>query len=718
MKARIRFLAAWAICLWGLFASIAHAQSPNISEEKFASLKLLSGGIDTHTTQQPPPLLLGLDVTLTKGWKLYWRSPGDAGQSLVLDWKNSTNISDVRIEWPAPRRFSEVWGLEVFGYRDRVVLPLLIWRTDPAQESHLELNVAYSVCSDICVPYEEQLVLDLPVHAMGTPEEVERIQEYLTRVPKPNGAHGIMIESAMRQHEANGKGLLHVTASSMTSRFVSPDVFIESEPGFRFPQPKFEFSDSSRKVDFYVPYEITLPDMTLAEKTITLTLVDGRKAVETELVVPTMFDRGEAVATPNHVSLWVMLLIAVLGGFILNGMPCVLPVLSLKYLSVIKHDVSEQGRIRRSFFITSAGIIASFLAMAVIVIVAKQAGMAVGWGFHFQEPSFLIILALVMVLFAGAMWDLMHFSLPSLWTTKLHDASQRSSWIGDFSVGMFATLLATPCSAPFLGTAVGFALARGALEILAIFAALGVGLALPYLLGALFPQIVRWLPRPGKWMQQVKTIMGLFLAITAVWLIWIVGQQVNMTVAGLVLATAVTVLLILWLTRRLTSHVKRRAAWLVVMISIIVAAILPHSQPSAPQEAPPPEMTETMWQHFEPERIPDLVKAGKVVLVDVTADWCLTCTANELFVLRKPEIVTALSAPNVVAMRADWTRRDPGIQSYLASFGRYGVPFTVVYGPGLPGGKPLRELLTVKALRKALKEASTIKGCPPEQVSC
>lgn len=351
-----------------------------------------------------------------------------------------------------------------------------------------------------------------------------------------------------------------------------------------------------------------------------------------------------------------MLGTALLGGFILNLMPCVLPVLSLKLMSLVRHAGEGRGRLRAGLLASAAGIIASFLMLAAVTAGLKAAGLAVGWGVQFQQPLFLGFMIAVLLLFAGSMAGLFEIPLPRFIADRV-SGPEGSGLGGAFLTGAFATLLATPCSAPFLGTAVGFALAAGTTEILAIFAALGLGMASPYLLAAAFPAVAGWLPRPGRWMVGLRRVMALALLGTAAWL-------------GLVLDAAL----------RGPAPVTALAA----------------GQNGGGG---------ARWAAFDEAAIAGHVAAGRVVLVDVTADWCVTCQANKKFVLNRDPVAATLADPRVVALRADWTRPDEAIAAYLARHGRYGIPFNMVYGPGAPAGIALPELLSASAVLAALAQA-------------
>jgi suppressor for copper-sensitivity B len=387
-----------------------------------------------------------------------------------------------------------------------------------------------------------------------------------------------------------------------------------------------------------------------------------------------------------------MLAIALLGGFILNFMPCVLPVLSLKLLGIAGVGGRARTEVRVGLLAAAAGVIASFLVLAAASIALRQAGILIGWGVQFQQPLFLIFMMALVTLFAANLWGLFEFPLPSA-IAQWGGAGVGRGVLGNFAAGAFATLLATPCSAPFVGTAVGFAFAENAAVILAIFLALGIGLAAPYLAIAALPGLVAWLPRPGRWTIVLRRLLGLALAATALWLASVLRAEHGTVAALAALILMACVPLAFHLLRRLQT-----ARGAVVAALVALAFLIPEALP-APPPGPAPA---GLWQPFDPGAIARLVAEGRTVFVDVTADWCLTCKLNERLAIDTPAVRRRLAAAGVVAMRADWTRPNGAIQRYLAGFGRYGIPFNAVYGPAVPHGRALPELLTPDEVASAL----------------
>jgi suppressor for copper-sensitivity B len=411
-----------------------------------------------------------------------------------------------------------------------------------------------------------------------------------------------------------------------------------------------------------------------------------------------------------------MLLLALAGGLILNAMPCVLPVLSLKVFGLVRSAGQGRTEVVRGALATAAGIVVSFLALALTAIAARAAGAAVGWGIQFQRPGFVAFLAVVVVLFCLNLWGLFEIPLPQR-LARLGGAGPREGIAGHFTSGLFATLMATPCSAPFLGTAVGFALAQESPVILAIFAAVGVGMAFPYLLLAAAPGTARFLPRPGEWMNTLRGIMGFLLAAAAVWLFYVLSRQVSAERVAAIELGLLAVSLFLWLRHRhmASGNPHKGMRWVaeIGMITAVAATVAVAALAPATDAAQNPRLAAERsaglisWEPWERSRAESLAAEGKLVFVDVTADWCFTCKMNERLVLETPEIAGAFAEHGVVPMKADWTNRNEKIGKFLAEHGRYGIPFYLLYRPGREP-RVFSELLTKDGLLAAVKESSAV----------
>ncbi|MCG5241123.1 protein-disulfide reductase DsbD family protein [Azospirillum doebereinerae] len=628
-------------------------------------------------------LPLGLELRLEPGWKTYWRSPGDAGFAPRLDWTGSANLKDAALSYPAPHRFS-VLGFETAGYDVEALFPIRATPAEPGKPVDLTLNAELLVCSEICVPQNFKLALALPAGPADPSESANDVARAQALVPRQD--NGLLTVDAVR---ASGAAL-EVEATAAEG-FVSPDVFVETDPPLSFSAPKTVFLDNDRRVRMTLQVTDAPQGLDLAGRALTLTLVDGARAVE----APATAVPGVGAASGG---LAAMLGVALLGGLILNLMPCVLPVLSLKLLSVVKQGGRAPRAVRAGFLASAAGILTSFLLLASALVAVKAAGGAVGWGIQFQQPLFLVFMVVLVTLFSANLWGLFEVPLPR----ALADRLDGDGLAGPFATGAFATLLATPCSAPFLGTAVGFALAKGPLEVFAIFAALGVGLASPYLLVAAWPRVAGWLPRPGRWMATLRVVMGFALALTALWLLSVLTVQIGGAAAVGVGLLMLGLVAALGIGRRLPAAGRRAGPALAGLLAV-AAFVLPAAV--GPSAAPVTESA-ARWVPFSEAAIREQVAAGRSVFVDVTADWCITCQANKKLVLNRGAVAARFDDPALIAMRADWTRPDEAIARFLADHGRYGIPFNIVYGPGAPQGIALPELLGEAAVIEALDRAA------------
>lgn len=614
----------------------------------------------------------GLEVQLAPGWKTYWRSPGEVGLPPELSWAGSANIADIHLSYPAPTRFS-AFDIENFGYEEAVVFPLQVVLETPGQAAEIALKVDLLLCADVCVLDSFTPTLTLPNAVGQDAAAAGLLGTWLAKVPDETEKSELTVTQAGLAGDT-----LVIEATSETG-FRAPDIF--PELGYAaFGKPEITISGDAHTL------VASLPIFGKEEAPLSVTLVDGAQAVTQ--VVPL----GVPPSLPSGSGLWLALGFALLGGLILNVMPCVLPVLSIKLTSALKVAGQGRGQVRRSFLITSLGVLAFFWVLAATLIGLKTMGAAVGWGVQFQSPVFLSLVIVILTLFAANLFGLYEISLPGGAMTKLASIGGSKGVVADFSTGALAALLTTPCSAPFLGTAVTYALSRGPVEIGLIFTALGIGLALPYLVVAARPALVSYLPKPGAWMEKLRWAMGALLLVTVMWFLSVLAATGGSTLA-LYVAGIVTFVMALLKLRRSAVQVSLAA----VVVATFAGIVFAHTERATPETS--------VWQQFDPNAVAQQVAAGHVVFVDVTAAWCLTCKVNKTVVLERGEVAQALE--QTVRLQADWTRPNEVIHAFLQENGRFGIPFNIVYGPNAPDGIALPEVLTSQAVLDALKEAGT-----------
>ena len=648
-------------------------------------------------------LTAGLHLKLAEGWKTYWKSPGEVGIPPKVTWEGSQNIRDVQFHWPAPIRF-RAFGIENFGYKDEVVFPLTITLEDPGAPVDLKADVAVLVCSDVCVPVEFPLSLSLPQGSGRDQDSARLINAYMSRVPVPDNSSGIASESASLDAEAKTLTL------SFTSDlpFDAPDVFPDMGRDTAFGAPDIRLGEDGRLLWVQFPI-LSLADTPPA---LSVTVTDTNRVAEfaprTD-APPAAPPYQIAAAGPSAGALVWILLLAVGGGLILNVMPCVLPVLSIKLSSAVKAHDRSPAQIRAGFLASAAGILAFMWLLAGITIAARSLGYSIGWGIQFQNPLFLAVMIVVLAVFAASLAGLFEITLPQSLNTRLaHVDEGRAPLVGDFLTGAFSAVLATPCSAPFLGTAVAFALTGRPVDILAIFTALGLGLAIPYLLVAAHPKLTAALPKPGRWMVGLKWVLSAALLATIGWLVWVMAGVAGDTVATATALAAAVLVLVIWKGTALPPVLR----WSAMALPLVAALAAPVAIAGKGRAGLPEPAGEIPWVAFSRPEIARLVSRGEVVFVDVTADWCLTCKANKALVLERGEVLAALQSGKVIPMQADWTRPDDAIARFLEDNGRFGIPFNIVYGPSAPEGIALPEILSTSAVLEALQQAAPDGNTP------
>lgn len=639
-------------------------------------------------------LSAGLDLDLGEGWKTYWRSPGEVGTPPRVDWSGSDNVASVDFLWPAPERFT-AFGIENFGYRDDVVFPLLITLERPGEPVRLAAQVNLLTCSEICVPQEFGLTLSLPQGKGIDSAAVDRIARFAATVPVEGEAAAIVEKVATVDAEA---AELTVELRSQTP-FRAPDVFPELGAGTALGKPDIRLGGGGQVLWVRFPI-LTLNDSGFQEPVITVTDAGRRAITITPERIATAPSPPFSITrpVPDLDELAWIALIAFIGGLILNVMPCVLPVLSIKLSSAIKHQGRSKADISKGFLASGAGVMAFMWLLATLTFGLQRIGVTVGWGLQFQNPVFLALMFVVLAVFAANLFGAFEITLPGRLQTRLARAGGGHGYGGDFLTGVLASVMATPCSAPFLGTAIAFALTGRGTDIFIVFTSLGLGLAVPYLLVAAMPRLVAYLPKPGRWMLGLKVLLGLLLALTAVWLVWVL-----IGVAGLTGASAVVILTAILIVVLSVKRFPPLLRW----TAVVAFAILPLAAAGIPakQNVPIAATAKHDWTAFDRADIARRVSRGEVVFVDVTADWCLTCKANKALVIDRDPVAAALRVPGTTMMQADWTRPDETIARYLESFNRYGIPFNAIYGPAAPEGIVLAEVLSASAVIEALEQA-------------
>ncbi|KIQ84423.1 protein-disulfide reductase DsbD family protein [Aeromonas sp. L_1B5_3] len=621
-----------------------------------------------------------LDVALESGWKTYWHSPGEGGIAPQILWDEP--VGDFQWRWPAPRHF-EVAGLSTQGYQGEVRFPLsLNYPTDQSLKGTLRL----STCSNVCILTDFPFTLAVDGQAPAGFDF--SWAKAISNLPQPLPAD-TRVELGYQHNQLQLR-------AELAEGWQSPALFIDALEGAEFGKPVLEVEGNTliARVPVSDGWQGDAPD--LRGQSLGLLFTSGEQAWQTKGSI------GEALVlpAPSQPLFW-LLGAALLGGLILNLMPCVLPVLALKLGSVLQHQEREQGTVRKQFLAASAGIIASFWVLAAMSSLLRATQGGVGWGIQFQSAGFIGLMVLVTLLFCANLLGLFEIRLPSNLNTRLA-TSGGNGLGGHFLQGSFATLLATPCSAPFLGTAVAFALAAPLGQLWLIFTALGIGMSLPWLLVAALPRLALWLPKPGRWMNHLRILLGLMMLGSSLWLASLLGSHLgNVQVYWLMAAMLLALLIgIVW-------RYGIRGFTLALSLSALVGAALLLGGAFTAQGSG--NVDRVVWQPLSERAIADALAQNKRVFVDVTADWCVTCKANKYNVLLRDEVQNALSAPDVVALRGDWSKPDDTIAAFLRQRGAAAVPFNQIYGPGLPQGETLSPLLDKADLLTLLNQAGLIQ---------
>lgn len=634
-----------------------------------------------------------LEVKLAEDWKTYWRTPGEGGVAPSLKWDLADNLTATDWHWPLPQRY-EFLGVETLGYKHHILFPMTLHVEDMDKAVFLAGTLTMSSCTNICVLTDYDVSLSFtPSQLVASEEAMHLYNQGMSHVPRDQEA--VSINNVSWDPD---KQTLSLVATN-TLGWQQPDVFVDGQSqnvqDASFLQPTVQVDGQTLIATMKVNSWFGVPK--LLGETVNITLTDKDFASEETAIVS---DQPLAITIAGSKNLPEIIAIALLGGLILNVMPCVLPVLGMKLSSVITAQGLARRQIRAQFMASALGILVSFWLLAGFLIALKLSGQALGWGVQFQSPYFIGAMVVITGLFAANMLGLFEIRLSSDTNTWMATKGD-DSYLGHFVQGMFATLLATPCSAPFLGTAVAFALGADFLTLIAIFTALAVGMAAPWLLIAAFPHLAGLLPKPGMWMNKVKTLFGLMMLATSLWLISLMTSFFS---PAMVAAFAAALLLtLLWQLGR----VKGRKPVIYTLAFLVLASgggLIAGSMTADRWSTP--LATDHHWQPLNTDAISKAVSNGQTVFVDVTAEWCITCKVNKVSVILREPAYSALDAENIVLMRGDWTKPSEYVTGYLRSHGRYGVPFNIVYGPAAPQGIALPVILTSDEVLQAIQKAS------------
>ncbi|WMT63770.1 protein-disulfide reductase DsbD family protein [Enterobacter kobei] len=621
-----------------------------------------------------------LTVELKPGWKTYWRSPGEGGVAPKITWPQGVTDS---WSWPVPSRF-DISGMTTQGYHDKVTIPIVL---DGVKGDTLDGTLTLSTCSNVC------LLTDYPLHLDFTQPVDDGFRHAFDRAMQAvPGTSGVSADLSAWLSDGN----LVVTGTT-DGKWDNPGIYFDPLEGDILPgEPAIKHDGNTLRVTVPVTDEWGDKPTSLEGKRLSFVLTNGSDAQQTTMTV------GATPAEPSAPGgTGKMVLFALLGGLILNLMPCVLPVMGMKLNSILQAG-SDRRVIRLRFLATSAGILTSFMLLAAMVTGLKLAGASLGWGIQFQNPWFIGLMVTVTFLFALNLFGTFEMLLPSAATGRLATAGGAGLG-GSFCEGMFATLLATPCSAPFLGTAVAFALGAPLHALWLIFLMLGVGMSLPWLFVALVPKTAMLLPKPGRWMNTLKAILGLMMLASSLWLATLLSLHLGAMVSQIVVLVLIVVALVLFTLKGQTSS---PLFWIVVIALSAFGGYQLRGVFTSSPDAPAQHIAETIpWQPLSEDAIQQALSQGKRVFVDISADWCVTCKVNEHRVLNQPDIIAALSQPDVVALRSDWSQPSVFIADFLAKRNRYAIPFNAVYGPGLPEGEILSPLLDKRTLVTTLNNA-------------
>lgn len=646
----MRFFYGCAVLLSLLFGSIAFSEesAPPVKVEVTADHKKVTAGQD---------FIVLVKFKLEPKWHVYWKNPGATGVAPTIEWKLPKGVSVKKMEWSTPEKFN-LDGIETYGYSDSASLLVTLHVDENLTKlSPLDIlgDVQWVACSDeTCLPGLEEIQLSLEMGS-APKQDIEskaKMEEAKASVPQKVG----VIKTVKKDN------LFYLSSDEIAMN--------EKEPAQFFPETGIDKS-SEPSVD-EANHQITIESSSPNLKGV---LVMGENAYDIDVTS----DPYQEV-----LNFGIALLFAILGGLILNLMPCVLPVVSLKMMSFMKMAKESRLELMKQGFLFTAGVLVSFWVLAGILILLQLSGEAVGWGFQLQEPLFIATLAMLFSLMALSLFGVFELGTSvAAWAGNFtHSPKERSQSLASFTSGIFATIVATPCTGPFMGSALGYALTQPIYVSFAIFTALGIGMSLPYILVGIFPSLIRWLPKPGAWMETFKQFLGFLMLATVIWLLWVYVSQTSLEALFLMLGALLLLSLGAWVFGRFASPSRkkniRRIGTALALIALIGSFELGYLGTVNGENSHTVETTDLAWEPFSEARIEELRAQNIPVIVDFTAKWCLICQANHV-ILNQESVAAKMDEKKVVRMKADWTKRDPAITAALKKHGRNGVPLYLFY---------------------------------------
>jgi thiol:disulfide interchange protein len=701
MRSAFALLFRSAVCL-SIFALVPLVQSQTYEGKELVKAELLA---DTNAVVPGKSFTVGLLLRMVPGWHTYWKFPGDAGIPTELKWKLPPGWKVGEIQWPIPLKLSEPGDIQVYGYHDEVLLMQEI--TPPASigDSTVKLSADanWLVCEKICIPGNASVQVALPVSATGAPANTDFFARFRRLLPQDMPSSKTVNTNWRRA----GADLFFTVTSETLANYSVADFFPLPEGDVVVGHPRVE-SRSGTEVTFRIPIE------TGDSPSINGLVVFGQRGNDNDRAAwrVTGSQVASASSSPPARGVLTFLFFGFLGGIILNLMPCVLPVISLKIFGFIQHAGQSRGKILRSGIAFAGGIFAWFGGLAILLIALKAAGREITWGgFQFTNPYFVLVLSVIVLVFALNLFGVFEISLPQSTARGLLGWTGAHGDVGSFFQGVFATVLATPCTAPFLGTALGFAFAQPPLIILSMFVAIAAGMSAPYLLLCAQPAWLRFLPKPGPWMVHVKQFMGFLLLATLLFLLYVLGAQRGLE--GVIWASCFLLIISIacWMKGAFivpaASVATRRISLVLLLVLVLASGVyFIGGKFRSANIASTDSQLQGGWQAFTPERLQAELEQGHSVFVDFTAAWCLTCKFNEANVLESSAVREAFQRHSIVKLKADWTNGDPVITKLLRQFGRPGVPLYVLY-PG-KAAEPIvfPELLTKSMVLEKLETAS------------